>query len=88
MTTAQAEVALSGSRGIKAVGSVEAVQGVLASSELAGTVVEIAFRSGTEVEPGDLLVRLDTSIEEAQLAAAEAEPGIGGAEPEASARIA
>jgi len=57
---------------LKAVGSVEAVQGVMASSEMAGTVVEIAFRSGREVQPGDLLVRLDTSIEEAQLAAAEA----------------
>lgn len=69
VTTAQAEVALWQPR-IKAVGSVEAVQGVMASSEMAGAVVEIAFRSGQQVEPGDLLVRLDTSIEEAQLAAA------------------
>lgn len=69
VTTAQAEAALWQPR-MKAVGSVEAVQGVLASSELAGTVVEIAFRSGQQVQPGDLLVRLDTSIEEAQLAAA------------------
>lgn len=71
VTTAEAEVALWQPR-IKAVGSVEAVQGVLASSEIPGTVVEIAFRSGRQVEPGDLLVRLDTSIEDAQLAAAQA----------------
>lgn len=72
VSTATAEIAVWQPR-LKAVGSVEAVQGVLASSEMAGTVVEIAFRSGKEVEPGDLLVRLDTSIEEAQLAAAEAD---------------
>lgn len=71
VSTAVAELAVWQPR-LKAVGSVEAVQGVLASSELAGTVVEIAFKSGQTVEPGDLLVRLDTSIEEAQLAAAEA----------------
>jgi len=72
VTTAVVEEALWQPR-LKAVGSVAAVQGVLASSELAGTVTEIAFRSGIEVEPGSVLVRLDTSIEEAQLAAAEAE---------------
>jgi membrane fusion protein (multidrug efflux system) len=72
VSTSTAEIAVWQPR-LKAVGSVEAVQGVLASSEMAGTVVEIAFRSGKEVEPGDLLVRLDTSIEEAQQAAAEAD---------------
>ncbi|RKX34686.1 MAG: efflux transporter periplasmic adaptor subunit [Verrucomicrobia bacterium] len=72
VTTAVAEAALWQPR-LKAVGSVAAVQGVLASAELAGTVTEIAFRSGTEVETGDILIRLDTSIEEAQLAAVEAE---------------
>jgi membrane fusion protein (multidrug efflux system) len=72
VSTSTAEIAVWQPR-LKAVGSVEAVQGVFASSEMAGTVVEIAFRSGKEVEPGDLLARLDTSIEEAQLAAAEAD---------------
>lgn len=72
VTTAVAEAALWQPR-LKAVGSVAAVQGVLASAESAGTVTEIAFRSGTEVETGDILIRLDTSIEEAQLAAVEAE---------------
>jgi membrane fusion protein (multidrug efflux system) len=72
VSTAVAETAVWQPR-LNAVGSVEAVQGVLASAEMAGTVVEIAFRSGQTVEPGDLLVRLDTSIEEAQLAAAEAD---------------
>jgi membrane fusion protein (multidrug efflux system) len=53
------------------VGSVVAVQGVTVAAELPGKVVEIAFTAGTAVEKGDLLLRLDTSSEEAQLKAAE-----------------
>jgi membrane fusion protein (multidrug efflux system) len=56
-----------------AVGSVSPAQGVMVSPEIAGTVREIAFESGAYVQPGDLLVRLDTSLEEAQLRAAEAQ---------------
>ncbi len=56
-----------------AVGSVSAAQGVMVSPEIAGSVKEIAFESGAAVKPGDLLVRLDTSSEEAQLRAAEAQ---------------
>ena len=41
--------------------------------EIAGNVSEIAFESGATVNQGDLLVRLDTSSEEAQLRAAEAQ---------------
>jgi membrane fusion protein, multidrug efflux system len=54
------------------IGSISAVQGVTISPEIAGTVSEIAFDSGAVVSKGDLLVRLDTSIEEAQLRAIEA----------------
>ena len=56
-----------------AIGSVVAVQGVTISPELAGTVREIAFESGAAVSKGDLLVRLDTTSEEAQLRAIEAQ---------------
>ena len=55
---------------LTAVGSVVAVQGVTVASEVPGTITEIAFKSGQMVENGDLLVRLDTSIERAQLASA------------------
>ena len=41
--------------------------------ELAGTVREIAFESGATVAQGDLLVRLDTSTEEAQLRSVQAQ---------------
>ena len=55
-----------------AVGSLAAVQGVTVTAELTGKVVRIAFEAGTKVNAGDLLVRQDTSSEEAQLRAAEA----------------
>ncbi len=58
---------------LPAVGSVSAAQGVLVSPEIAGTVSEIAFDSGATVKQGDLLVRLNTASEAAQLQAAEAQ---------------
>jgi membrane fusion protein (multidrug efflux system) len=58
---------------LSAVGSINAAQGVTVASEVAGTVTEIAFESGAIVAKGDLLVRLDTSSEEAQLRAMEAQ---------------
>jgi len=56
---------------LTAVGSLTAVQGVTVSSEMAGKVVEITFESGAKTSAGDILARLDTSTEEAQLRAAE-----------------
>src|ERR1051325_9196114 len=58
---------------LKAVGSITAVQGVNVTPEVAGTVSEIAFESGAVVAKGDLLVRLDTTTEEAQLKSLEAQ---------------
>lgn len=57
---------------IKAVGSITAAQGVNVTAELSGTVTELAFESGAVVGKGDLLVRLDTTTEEAQLRSLEA----------------
>jgi membrane fusion protein (multidrug efflux system) len=57
---------------LTAVGSLAAVQGVTVTAELTGKVVQIAFNPGTRVNAGDLLVKQDTSSEEAQLRAAEA----------------
>src|SRR5512138_181447 len=51
---------------LSAVGTLVAVQGVTVAAELAGKVVEIAFQPGAKVQKGDLLVRQDTSAEEAQ----------------------
>jgi membrane fusion protein (multidrug efflux system) len=57
---------------LTAVGSLEAVQGVTVTAELSGKVVQIAFAPGNRVKAGDLLVRQDTTSEEAQLRSAEA----------------
>ncbi len=57
---------------LTAIGSVTAVQGVMVSAELSGTVKNIAFESGATVKAGDLLVELDTAIEQAQLRSAAA----------------
>ena len=55
---------------LNAVGSFAAVQGVTLASEASGTVSRINFESGAEVAAGAVLVELDTSVEEAQLASA------------------
>jgi membrane fusion protein (multidrug efflux system) len=57
---------------LTAVGSLEAVQGVIVTAELSGKVERIGFEPGTKVKAGDLLVQQDISAENAQLRAAEA----------------
>jgi membrane fusion protein (multidrug efflux system) len=58
---------------IPGVASITAAQGVTLMAEIPGTVSEIAFESGSTVTNGQLLVRLDTSTEAAQLRAVEAQ---------------
>lgn len=58
---------------ISAIGTVVPVQGVMVSADLPGIVEKIAFESGRTVRVGDMLVRLDTSQEQAQLAVAESQ---------------
>ncbi len=55
---------------LRAVGSVTPVQGVMVSADMPGIVETILFESGETVSRGELLVRLDTEQEEAQLAGA------------------
>ena len=57
---------------LAAVGSVAAVQGVVLGAEMSGAVKNIAFESGATVRAGDLLVELDSSVEQAQLRSAMA----------------
>jgi membrane fusion protein (multidrug efflux system) len=61
---------------LSAIGSVAAVHGVTVSADLPGLVETIAFDSGRTVQEGDVLVRLDTRQEHAQLAAADAQGGL------------
>lgn len=57
---------------LTAVGSLSAVQGVTVAAELDGNVVQIDFEAGREVHAGDVLLRQNTDVEEAQLRSAEA----------------
>jgi membrane fusion protein (multidrug efflux system) len=58
---------------LQAIGTMAAVQGVTVSTDLPGTVEQIAFASGQAVQEGALLVRLDARQERSQLAAIEAQ---------------
>jgi len=58
---------------LSAIGSVSAVQGAVVSTELGGVVAEIDFQNGGVAKKGDVLMRLDSSAEEAQLRTAEAD---------------
>lgn len=58
---------------LHAIGSIEAVQGTNVSADLPGIVKEINFESGKTVKKGDILVRLVTEQEQAQLEANEAQ---------------
>lgn len=55
-----------------AIGTVRAVRSVVLRNELPGSVREVRLASGQIVEQGALLVALDTSVEEAEVAAAQA----------------
>lgn len=71
-----------------AVGAVSAVQGAMVSTELGGVVSEIDFENGGEAKKGDLLVKLDTSSEEAQLRTAEADLQLARADLERARELA
>lgn len=53
-------------------GSLRAVQGVTLTAELPGTVVRIGVENGAEVQQGEVLLELDTTQEQADLASATA----------------
>ena len=58
---------------LSAIGSVSAVQGAVVSTELGGVVAQINFQNGGDAKKGDVLLKLDSSAEEAQLHTAEAD---------------
>ena len=58
---------------VRAIGTLEAVQGVTVSADLPGVVKEILFESGKTAKAGDILVRLVTDEEQAQLESAQAQ---------------
>jgi membrane fusion protein (multidrug efflux system) len=61
---------------VSAIGTVLATQSVTLRNELAGTVRQVALRPGQIVGAGTVLVRLDVSVEEAELAAQKAQAAL------------
>ena len=57
---------------LKFTGSIRAVQGVTLTVELPGKVLRIGVENGAQVQQGDVLMELDTTQEQADLASAEA----------------
>jgi len=58
---------------LTAVGSLVATDGIPVTTEVAGKVSEIHFESGQQVESGTLLLQLDESVDQAELAGIVAE---------------
>jgi membrane fusion protein (multidrug efflux system) len=59
---------------IKAVGSIEAVNGVQVANEVPGVIQSIEFESGDTVKEGDILIRLNSEIDEAPCAPVAPKP--------------
>ena len=58
---------------LSSVGSLRAINGVEVANEVAGVVSEVAFESGQTVSEGDILIRLEDSVDQAALVALEAQ---------------
>ena len=63
-------------RASTSIGTVLALQSVTLRNELPGTVSSVALEPGAIVEPGQVLVALDVSVEQAELAALEAQAAL------------
>ncbi|WP_313056069.1 efflux RND transporter periplasmic adaptor subunit [Pseudomonas lopnurensis] len=58
---------------LPAIGTLKASQGIDLSVEIAGTISAVQFRSGEQVARGQPIVLLDSEVEQASLASAEAD---------------
>ncbi|WP_439887632.1 efflux RND transporter periplasmic adaptor subunit [Pseudomonas sp. MBLB4123] len=61
---------------LPAIGTLKAFQGVDLTVEVGGTVREVLFRSGEKVARDQALIQMDSEVERASLATAEAELGL------------
>jgi membrane fusion protein (multidrug efflux system) len=73
---------------LQAVGTLKAVNGVDVTVATAGLVKEILFQSGSQVSKGQVLVRLDTDVERADLMSAEAERNLAATQEGRSRKLA
>ena len=74
-------------RGLSAVGSLRSDESTMISAEVAGRVVEIGFREGQPVTQGQLLVRLDDEVAQAELAQAQANLALAQSRASRSGRL-
>lgn len=58
---------------LPAIGTLRASQGIDLSVEIAGTITDVQFQSGEKVSKGQAIVLLDSEMEQASLASAEAD---------------
>lgn len=58
---------------LPAIGTLKASQGIDLSVEIAGTITDVQFQSGEKVSKGQAIVLLDSEMEQASLASAEAD---------------
>ncbi len=58
---------------LRAVGSLDATNGISVAAEVSGIIKEIVFTSGERVEQGTILIRLDDAVDRAALDALRAE---------------
>jgi len=72
---------------LTAIGSLTAVQGVTVAAEMPGKVVGIYFEAGKTVKKGDLLLRQDTTSEEAQLPGLLAQERLAASELDRAAKM-
>lgn len=86
VTTAQAVVQDWKPR-IRAIGTLAPVQGVTVSADADGTIVRIPVENGALVKQGDLLVEIDTSVEQAQLHSAQARAALARVERDRSTAL-
>lgn len=63
---------------LNSIATLQSNAGILVCAEIGGRVTRIAFESGASVKAGDPLIDLDTSIEDAQLKALEAQATLAG----------
>ena len=54
---------------INAIGFIEPNQGVTIANEVSGIVTSIDFENGAQVQQGDMLIQLDSEVQEANLKA-------------------
>ncbi|MCO6059966.1 efflux RND transporter periplasmic adaptor subunit [Pseudomonas sp. MOB-449] len=71
--SAETAVELPWQRRLPAIGSLKAFQGVDLTVEASGTVQEVLFLSGEKIKLGQPLIQMDSDVERASLATAEAE---------------